>query len=347
MKTLLSQYSNEALFSVFNYKKLHDAENKFGKEKMTELSAIAKYRYEIKHSNHAIIQAIAATLYDSPSYPLVLFWTILTYLAISALPLTFIAIGISALTCVTGNIFFLSTYREVKKEIEKSNDFFKLATTQLVIADELIERQYILIDQKNNVYQAEVEEQRNVVLRSNFSGKNTLPKINQAISTSMLVGSMLFGTYYLGLSGIISAFGFSAAVGGTLVALGGPVGFGIALAVSFAIASYVGYKHYQVYKNNSIIDKQKKEISNIVEKKYHLCAELKEALLQQQNAKNQASLDQYRKPYPVFHRKINKLPYHFANYPMILANQRQTKRTQDQTFLKCKKVNFKRSRVQH
>lgn len=322
MANPLDGYSNEFLFSIFNCDSLAKVENKFGKEKVNELFAMPKHRYEIKHSNNAVIQSLAATLSDSPSYPLLILWTILGLLSFEIIPLTLLTIGIGMITLITGSIFFTATFRAIKEGIKKSNNEFKLFAIQLHVADELIERQYTIIHDAPPNLQHTIQSHRDFVLKSNFSDHNKLSKINKALGATMMVGSMLFGTYYLGVSGIVTAFGLTTVIAG---ALGGPLGIGIALILSFSVAAYIGYKHYQVYQHGSIIKKQKKEMTHTIEEKYTFCYDLQDMIEQQKHLHSQ-SIDKHRVELHTSPWHPDKTTaYQFTNYPIILANQQQRK----------------------
>lgn len=316
MSISFDQVSNEELFLMLDCDDLKEIERKINKEKLKII--ITQGHYQTNYPRNKMLQVLTTTLTDAPSYSLLLLWSVIGLLSLTILPLSIITAGFGSIMLIASGIYFLSNFRELNKLLKKVNDFFKLASIQLAASEELIKRQYAQISFKNDELQERVTMRNNFVLKPETKFSNRLPKIKESVGTTLMLGSTLFGTYYLGITAIIEAFGLSMIVG----AMAGPIGIAIALSASFAIAAYFGYKHYQVCKHNALVKKQEKKLGQEIKERFYLCHELKTLLDQQKslsgekksNSSNYATIKRYQ-----FKKKYYS---HFQN-PMILLKRRR------------------------
>lgn len=99
-------------------------------------------------------------------------------------------------------------------------------------------------------------------------------QLKESLGISLLLGSVLFESYYLSTVAIVTGLGLGAA----LVPLSGPIGLSIALVVTILIAGYFGYQHYHYSKRKDVQEKEHKQHQKMLNQKYHLCNLLKDEL---------------------------------------------------------------------
>gem|GEM_PF-4110642 len=164
--------------------------------------------------------------------------------------------GFGILFGVVGVVSFIGTYRGIEateKEERKEEELLllKKACAELYLAKH-----------------PEVQKPQQAVPPPKTADKNRWQKASDSLGTLMLVSSTLFYTYYALTLAISVAFAGSALA----VALTGPIGLGVALAVAFGVGLYFGYKRYQVYKENDRLQLERKNLTADYEIEFNLCA---------------------------------------------------------------------------
>lgn len=332
MTCLLNELSPEDLISIVDCKKFKTLCTKFGETKAKILINEANQLVKNNIHNDKIIQSIFSTITDGPSYLFLMLWTILGSVSFSLMPLALITLGFSFPMCVVAGIFLYSNYQDLNKEAEKNERSFKLLNLKRQCIDELIDRQRDEIDKQwRNKIVIETSLMKNISESNVKPDKNKMHKIKQSIGKTIIIGSTLFGTFYLGTHTIISAFGLSTAAATMM----GPIGIGIALAVSFGIGLYFGYKYYQIRRNQEVQKKHEKELNNEIELKHKQYDEGKEKLKKLKTVifdkeREQNNSTHFSEEYNEVDVKYNASTHSFFyKHPMTIMNQNRKIREQE------------------
>lgn len=292
--SIFEDLSTEDLFLILKTENTKQLKTKFGAVTTREfIQGIHHHRYPRKMTNK-VSQSIYNAITDAPTYPLLILWSVIGLITLKVLTLSLLTGGLGTLMLVTGGIFYVATYYELKKEAQKNDKFFWHAAIRNECADVLLKRLRGELHNKynlNSLDAPEIDDDTDSELPLNLSDKKVLPRIKDAVKASLLVGSTLFGTYYFGVSSIIAAFGLTA----ISTAMLGPIGLGIALAVTFGIGIYFGYKQYQISKSNQTIKKIQKHKLAKLDAKIDKCNELKDRLDQKPFMKIQAGTAKNKK----------------------------------------------------
>ena len=290
--SLLEELSTEDLFFILEAENKKEIVKRFGAVTTREwLDTHNEYIYP-KKADNKVTQSIFSAITDAPSYPLLVLWSIIGLITLKVVTLSLLTGGLGALMLVTGGLFYVATYREQKIAAKKNDKTFQLLALKNKCADLLTTQ----LQEKLGVEPEPDEEEENSALPAEPEApevkpdKKWLPKIKDAVKAALMVGTTLFGTYYFGTCAIIGAFGVTA----VSTAMLGPIGLGAALAVTFAIGIYFGYKHYQENKANVAIKKQQKTIIAEIKDKTTKCNDLRNKIEQSYTMKAQLTLLQTR-----------------------------------------------------
>lgn len=302
----IQSVSQEDLLFVINCKQIKELVTRFGEKTVSQVSKQIKYVSVKSYPNNKMSRALLAALTDAPSYPLVMLWTLVGLVALSILPLTFITLGFLGLGFISGTIYFYSHYQELNKEMNKRDKNFQLAGIKQVCMNELCRRKNIQVVNKQL---HDVSVQRSI---ENKLTKNKWHRLRGAIGATVMSASVLFGTYYIGGSSIIAAFGLASVASSML----GPIGIGVMLALALMIGIYFGYKSYQAQKNVEALKCVQKIITNEIDEqrdayeKFHCKKKINRS--QKINAPGS----------PYVHQR-SATTYKISSYPILLRNRRK------------------------
>lgn len=268
--------SNEELFFIMRCERFGDMIKVFHiRRQLTreQWQQDARRFYHADYDSNFISQSIFSSLNDATSYPFMTLLAIIGMLAIKFLTLSLLTAGFSALTLIVGTIFFAASYQEFRESRHQSEKFLDFATIKIQCADELIKRQKNIL----KGFHIDPDKQPASIDKMiqikpfEYRNKNILQKLKPAIGTGLLTGTMLFGTYYLGATAIIAAFGAITAVS----VMTGPIGLGIAAAAGILLAIYSGYRQYQSRVATERIEKQQVYAARLFSHKRDECYELR------------------------------------------------------------------------
>lgn len=335
MAMTLEQLSESDLLNIVNSKKWSDLEAAFSKAELQQLIKEVKHPVAANHPNNKISQSLLTALTDAPSYPFIILWTLVGLVSLSVIPLTLITAGFFALTLISGGIFFYSSHNDLKKEAHKIDNNLRLTALKIACTKELIKRKTFEID-------AELSDKNTVnlqdLLRFNplpkliYKDKNKWTRIKNSLGAATMISSILFGTYYLGIGAVVTAFGLTSVASVLL----GPIGIGVMLAVACLIGIAFGYKCYQAQKNSEELRKQQKQMQQELNSKNEEYEELNNRLKSLENKKSHP----HKNPVKLMPKtKISKR-YKFSLHPMIFMNSRR--RAINRNFYVPKRIAFKK-----
>lgn len=249
--------SDDELFFILRCEKLRHIVDKFSNRfTLDNWLEDAREHYEADFGTSLISQSIFSSLNDAPSYSLMTLLAIIGTVSIKVFALSILTAGFSTIMLLTGVIFFIASYQEQRDEMKKARKFFDFATIKIQCAKELIRRQEIQLGNMHVQPQLKTFEPDIHLKPFVYKNSGKLQKIKPALGAGLLTATMLFGTYYLGVSAIIAAFGAAAAA----TALLGPIGLGVALGAAALLGIYCGYKQYRSSVIADKIDKQQKHL---------------------------------------------------------------------------------------
>lgn len=101
-----------------------------------------------------------------------------------------------------------------------------------------------------------------------------LPRLKDSLGTAMVLGLILFESYYLTAIALSQAF----AVTAIATALTGGIGLGIALTSIVIISAYLGYKHYRHNQQRENIQRAQDDLQQELTMKHKECYQLKDQL---------------------------------------------------------------------
>lgn len=248
----LNHLNNSELRQILECNKLNDF-YQFLEEKTAE--SVVTYGHTIApqlRRKSKLLQAISLPLTDSSSYPLLLLWSVIGVVTLGILSLL-IGTGIMALLSILiGGLFIYANYKELTKDEKKNKKYCCLYALKEKAADLLLERHGLTITTRHV---------------PNYKNKNHALLIREAVNTTALICTTLFGTYFLGLNAILTAFETVTMASITI----GPVGFLIGLGIAATISLFLGYHYYQALKADDYDKYQKKCLTTVVEKKTAVC----------------------------------------------------------------------------
>lgn len=292
--------SDDELYFILECDKLKFIYLTFDKKMPREkwIAAARKY-YQAEYNTSLISQSIFSSMNDAPSYSFMTLLSIVGTISLKVFALSFLTAGFSLVTLATAAIFFAASYNEQKNKNNQDQKFFDFAAIKIQCAEEIIRRHESLLQntEKPISRNLNISPEIEAHVSRPFEYRNTskLDKIKPAIAAGLLTATMAFGTYYLGVTAVVTAFGAVAAA----AIMTGPIGIGIAAAVAIAIGIFCGIKQYQMYVLDNKIQKQQKHMEQYFHFKRNQCYELQKLV-------NQHSLDNRSAPEPSIHMK--KLP---------------------------------------
>lgn len=212
----------------------------------------AKQRYEKFLLDNHITSSFFSSLNDAPSFNIMTLLSILGVTSLSVLSLGILTAVFAGALVVTGIIYFITAYRD-RNTTNRRNFKSFMYLEGVVRATEERNRRY------GKDPAAEHTETTAHFSCDDFTYKETdmLGKIQTAIGGGLLAASMLFGTYYLCIAAVVAAIGMTAAA----TALLGPIGLGVAVAITFILG---GIYAYSVYKTAETEDKVRKLNKHLV-----------------------------------------------------------------------------------
>ncbi|VEG90852.1 hypothetical protein [Legionella spiritensis] len=262
--SLLEDYTDFELYNILQCHKSGELKQCVGHDEAARLIAGIQHIYRKKRKKQKWLQALSIPLsQDFSTHPLILLWTIVGVISLGTMPLL---IGTAIMVCMSifiGSVFFYSNYQEIQKKEKKLNQRFQLDLLKNQAIDLLLER--------NGLHVATIS-------RPPYKHKDKLAHIRDAISTSLLISTTLFGTYFLGFTVILTAFQTAGLIAATSAA--GPIGLLAGLGVILAVSLYFGYKQYQIMKQNDQLKFEQKNLKKTVEEKVTLCRDLKKHRIQ-------------------------------------------------------------------
>jgi hypothetical protein len=291
--SIFKNLENSELFAILECSNLKDIIELLGTEELaTEIGVNAieeaprlkavkarLIRYSRKHYTaklkpNLISGALFFSLNDVSSFSFLTLLTIIGNITFPMLALSILTGGFAAASIALSSIFFIAYYKRQKNAIRDAEKFFDFATIKSMCANELIARQKLEL--------ADVIEHKHLRIDINHAVKLHKPKIfsyknkerflhgTDALAAAVLTGSMLFGTYYLGISSILTAFGVVAAS----AAMTGGIGLAIAGAVAVGVAIFCFIKVYKSVVNADHIEKLQAHIGEEFEKSRTDCYNL-------------------------------------------------------------------------
>lgn len=260
----LEQYSNLELLNLIEHcNKLHDVYDLLDEKKAQRLFELIEAAPPKRLIKNKTIQALLLPLTDESSYPLMLLWSIIGLVSVGTLPLL-ISTAIMLVTSLSiSGFFFYANYKEMVRRENKINKTYYLSE---------------LLNQAADRYLANQDLQIEATQRPQYTAKNKLSLIKEAIRPSLTITTSLFGTYFMGLNAIFSALGFT-----VLSATAGPVGIVIGLGVAVATGIYFGFTHYKKLSKEDLYHFKQTTQSVIVKQKTLYCRRIEDNLLTNEN----------------------------------------------------------------
>lgn len=248
----LNHLHTNQLWQILSASKLHDLSTLMDEETVGSLIAYGEKIAPSMRRKNKLLQAISLPLTDSSSYPLILLWSVLGVVTLSVLSLM-ISTGIMALiSLLMGGLFIYANYKELLRDERKNKKYCCLYALKNKTADLLLERYGLAIKTQH------IPE---------YTNKNRALRIRDAVNTTALICTTLFGTYFLGINAILTAFEATAVAGATI----GPAGFLVGIGLAVFISLYLGYHYYQSLKADDYRKYQKKCLTTMVDKKISVC----------------------------------------------------------------------------
>lgn len=248
----LNDLNTSQLRHILSASKLNDLYTLMDEETVDSLIVYGNTIAPSMRRKNKLLQAISLPLTDPSSYPLILLWSVLGVVTLSVLSLI-ISTGIMALiSLLIGGLFIYANYKELLRDERRNKKYCCLYALKNKTADLLLERHGLAIKTQ---YIPE------------YTNKNRALLIRDAVNTTALICTTLFGTYFLGVNAILTAFEATAAAGVTI----GPLGFLVGIGLAVFISLYLGYHYYQSLKADDYRKYQKKCLTTVVEKKRAVC----------------------------------------------------------------------------
>jgi len=264
----LVQLTDTQLFAILNCDALEELEIHFEPGMFRQLIAHKRTLFNIKNP-HKLMPSLFSKLDDS-STPIYIVWGAAGFIT-GALATTILSIASLGLVPIVGGVYCYHTHRQSQKKIAEWDGYFQLACLKFQAANELIYRY------RNEVNCLPIKNAATKNFEENFNHRFTFfknthhtPK-SQSAGMAITSGFTIFGCFYLGITSIIQTLGFVMVAG----ALSGPIGLGIAVAISVLAGLYIGYQHYQAKKNSLAIKSCKKEMNKEINDIRDQCYQLK------------------------------------------------------------------------
>lgn len=252
--------------------------------------ATARQYYQADYNKSLISQSIFSSINDAPSYSFMTLLSIVGTISLKAFTLSFLTAGFAAVTLLAGVIFFIASYNEQRNKNVQDQKFFDFAAIKIQCAEEIIRRHQLdlanIDPQKHYSLNMSPEIAAHVSRPFVYRNGSKLDKAKPALAAGLLTATMAFGTYYLGVTAIVAAFGAAAAA----ALMTGPIAIGIAIAAAVGIGIFCGIKQYQMNVLNNKIEKQQKHMDQYFYFKRTQCYELQK-LVHQNSAENKPASD--------------------------------------------------------
>lgn len=285
---------DEAL-SVLSCNSARQCRSLFGSEyKNLIREAPVNPNYKLK--NYTYSKALMSLITAEPSLAMMLIWGIVGSVTIAIPSLAIICLFSLGIFAISGLIYFIITLQEEKRKQASTQDFFQISALKDKCAD--------LVMQK---YEQEIPNIRRLIPRSyarnNYEDDEPVSSpLKPATGITLLVSTTLFGTYYIGASALIAAFGLTA----SFAFLTGPIAIGVCLGVALGIGLYFGYAHYRNLQNKTQTQTWRKEVTENLTLKQQACDNMQlVASLTRRNSPQEVYLPR-AKP-PLFTRSPNEV----------------------------------------
>lgn len=217
-----------------------------------DLSNSLSKQLKKKFHRHDKAIHLVEPLNNFATYPILMIWSLVLLVQFSLPALTTISIIALLLTVPLG----LIAYKKIKKDRVKTQkqSIDMLALIQLKLT--MIQR-YIT----SPSYTALLS-QDNTMSHSHYADKSMdkhrLDHIYAGIETGAYSTYTLFGTYYLGINGLLSFYS-NAAIAATVMS---PIGLLIGLGVCALVGIYFGFNQYQASREESFCKARIRELNN-------------------------------------------------------------------------------------
>ncbi len=251
----LDHLSNQELLNILRSNKLHALFDNLDEAKAQDLIDTIANLPPIQPFQNKITQSLLVPITDTSSYPFIFLGSIIGIVTGGILPLL-ISTGVILLTSLSiGGYFFYANFKEMQKKEAKVNRLLHLYELKNQVADLYLKRHGLEIK---------------VLDTPVYTDKHQVSLMKGAVRSCMVIGTTLFGTYFIGLNAVFSALGFS-----LMSATIGPIGVIIGLGIALGVGLYFGYKHYQMLKQEDYFKFEQKCQEVIVGKKTSLCQNFK------------------------------------------------------------------------
>ncbi|MFC7782566.1 hypothetical protein [Legionella taurinensis] len=248
----LNQLNNSELRQLLNSNRLNDLYEFLDEGTVDALIAYGHRIAPKMRRKNKLLQAISLPLTDSSSYPLILLWSVIGVVTLGVLSLLISTSIMALLSLLMGGLFIYANYKELHRDELKNQKYCCLYALKNKTADLLLERNGLAVKTRR------IPE---------YINKNRALLVRDAVNTTALICTTLFGTYFLGVNAVLTAFEAAAVAGLTI----GPAGFLIGIGIAGFISLYLGYHYYQSIKADDYSKYQKKCLTTIVEKKAAVC----------------------------------------------------------------------------
>ncbi len=256
-----ADFSEDDLLFIAQCKKLKYLGNRFNDHQIQSLIYgsnihIKKQGNYLKPHNESLDQAFLSVgeMLSNPIYVLYYLSGIFTAVTFSIICIVFIPISL-----VVSSIYFYSTYQEERKKANRLENNFQFIALKLSAANELLELQG-----KSSPNFPE----QSIDLIMEKVNSNGLIRLRRSMTTGMGMASTLFGSYY-SVAFVLGACGSSLSIG-----LLGPLAMVAAVVFSIGVGAYFGYKYYQSERNDRLLKKSQKKMTEDLEDKLGEHAEI-------------------------------------------------------------------------
>lgn len=324
----LADFDNEELFKLLQLEEWTDLEILYSEQRYANLLALAQHKLDLEA--YLISQSFVGATNNASIYPIYFLWAVVEKIKLSAFALSVLTGIFGIITILVGSLYFYQTHRQLKEEADEADQFFKLHTLKLKVAEVLIERLAPNVQVSPN-QQGQIQSRTRSLTHSSQprptkrQPKHLIPDIRQPLETGMLSGTTFLGTF-LGISTLVIAFKLTMVAGAML----GPYGLPIMLAAGACLAIYFGYKHYCAIKKTDYINEQRVKLANDVEYAKEQCNELRPRVTNN-NVIARASRPASTNALTILYKKIfsnprpkpkNQLPISSAKKYMLFNNSR-------------------------
>lgn len=226
------------------------------------------------HKYHApsptFSQCILATLTKEPTLPSMMIWSIVGSVTLAVTSLAIVTLATLGMMATAGVVYSIVTYFELKRKQKKINQFFQLGVLKMNCADFIISHYNKEISQSANMNLSAALP--DLCLHEYHYDDQRRPKhMMRATGVGVLVATSLLGTYYVGTSAVLLAFGLSTA----FALMASPAAIGLGVGAALLAGLYFAYKHFKSLKNKDHLKQLQDELTDEVNSRHRKCHELR------------------------------------------------------------------------